>query len=319
MFESFYGLKEDPFSIRPDPAFLLLTRQHQRALSVLQYGLEARAGFTVVTGAVGTGKTTLIRRLFQMIDKQYTTGLVSNAQDDSFEELLQWILLAFGLEYKGKSKVELYETFTDFLVEERVNDRSVALVIDEAQHLGPRTLEQLRMLSNVNADKEDLLQMILVGQPGLRDLLLRQELFQFAQRIIADCHLEPLDAEETDHYVRHRIEVAGGKRTLFTVEALNLVWKYTGGVPRLINTLCGMALVFGFADQQAHIDGDLVREVVTDKKLGLSPIGGHRAIKTRATIAQLQQSDTANAPAAAGTEHGDRRVTATGRPHGRRE
>jgi len=310
MFESFYGLKENPFSIRPDPDFLLLTRQHQKALSVLQYGLEASAGFTVVTGAIGTGKTTLIRRLFQIIGKKYTTGLVSNAQDDSFEELLQWILLAFGLEYKGKGKVELYQTFTDFLVEECVNGRSVVLVIDEAQHLGPRSLEQLRMLSNVNSDKQDLLQMVLVGQPGLRELLLRQELFQFAQRITADCHLEPLDAEETDHYVRHRIEVAGGQRTLFTDGALKLVWKYTGGVPRLINALCGMALVYGFADQKARIDGDLVRDVENDKKSGLSPIGGRCAMETATAIAQLQQSDTADAPANVDVRS-DRRVHST--------
>ena len=170
MYEAFYNLTKAPFANIPDPGLLFLSPQHQRALSVLKYALMARAGFCVITGDVGAGKTTLVRRLLQNLDAPLEVGLVSNTQCDSFEEFLQWILLAFDLEYRGKEKVELYDTFVGFLVDQFRKGRPVTLIIDEAQHLGPEYLEQLRMMSNVNTEKGQILQTILIGQPELWDL-----------------------------------------------------------------------------------------------------------------------------------------------------
>ncbi len=272
MYEAFYGFREKPFTISPDPAFLFLSRKHRRALVMLEYGLANQVGFSVITGEIGSGKTTLVRTLLQRIDSDTRVGLVSNTQCESFEELLRWILLAFEREYRGLDKVELYHAFTDFLVEEYARQHPVVLIIDEAQHLGPRSLEQLRMLSNVNADKHQLVQLVLVGQPQLWSLLRDPELEQFAQRIGVDYHLLPLDAEETEHYIRHRLRVAGGDPELFLPDTVEPIWQKTGGVPRLINLLCDMALVYGYAEQRAAIDGSLIGEVIRDKEQGLSPI-----------------------------------------------
>lgn len=272
MYEAFYGFQEKPFSIVPDPEFLFLSQKHRQALTMLEYGLLSQTSFTVVTGEIGSGKTTLIRKLLQRIEEGITVGLIANTQFDSFEELFRWILFAFELEYRGKEKVELYHTFTDFLIKEYSEDRRVILIIDEAQHLGPDMIEQLRMLSNVNADKYQLLQLMLIGQPNLRDLLRRPELQQFAQRIAVDFHLEPLNAEETGDYIRHRLCVAGGEPNLIEQEAYHLIWRCTRGIPRLINVLCETALVYGFAEQEPRITKDIIKEAIHDKQTGLSLI-----------------------------------------------
>lgn len=272
MYESFYGLREKPFTISPDPSFLFLSRKHRRALVMLEYGLVNQIGFSVITGEIGSGKTTLVRRLLQRLDHGICVGLVSNTQCESFEELLRWIMLAFEREYRGMDKVELYHAFTDFLVEQFSRQQRVVLIIDEAQHLGPRSLEQLRMLSNVNADKHQLLQLVLVGQPELQRVLRQPELEQFAQRIGVDYHLNPLDLDETGQYIRHRLEVAGGNPELFSGDTYEPIYQKTRGIPRLINLLSDMALVYGFAEQRSSIDAALLREVIRDKEKGLSPI-----------------------------------------------
>ena len=198
MYKAFYGFKEKPFSLLPDPGFLYLSKNHRMALAMLEYGFLNQAGFTVITGEIGSGKTTLIRHLLGEIarDQIVTVGLVSNTHR-SFGELLQWVLLAFKLEYRGKEKVELYQTLADFLSREFDQGRRTVLIIDEAQNLSVQSLEQLRMLSNINADKDQILQLILIGQPGLRETLRLPELEQFAQRIAVDFHLQPLDLQET--------------------------------------------------------------------------------------------------------------------------
>ncbi len=272
MYEKFYGFREKPFSILPDPAFLYLSRKHRRALTMLEYGIRNQAGFSVITGAIGSGKTTLVRRLLGQVDRSLNIGLVSNTQCESFEELLQWVLLAFDLEYRAKEKVELYHAFSDFLVKEHVAGRQVVLIVDEAQHLGPAPLEQLRMLSNVNADKHQFLQLVLVGQPDLRDLLRRAELVQFAQRVAIAYHLEPLDLAETQEYVRHRLVVAGGTPDIFAVDTHDYIWQISGGVPRVINLLCDAALVYGMAEQKRSIDRALLTDVVKDREMDVTPI-----------------------------------------------
>ena len=272
MYQSYYGFREKPFSLLPDSGFLYLSGKHRMALTLLEYGLMNQTGFTVISGGIGTGKTTLIRKLLNDIDPTLKVGLISNTHQ-TFGDLLQWIALAYDLPHQGKDKVQLYQDFMDFIIQEYAQGRRTVLIIDEAQNMPAETLEELRMLSNVNADKDQVLQIILVGQRELRETLKRPDLVQFAQRIGVDYHLEPLDAEETSEYIRHRCKTAGGKAELFSDQACQLVHQYSGGVPRLINLLCDTALVYGYAEQRDRVDAALVEEVAKEKqKGGLFPI-----------------------------------------------
>lgn len=280
MYTSFYGFKEKPFSLLPDPAFLFYSAKHRRALAMLRYGLMNQAGFTVITGEIGSGKTTLIRQLLNEIeaDQNATVGIVSNTHR-TFGELLEWVLLAFKLEYRGKRKVELYQTLAEFIAKEYNQDRRTVLIIDEAQNLDVEALEELRMLSNINANKDQLLQLILVGQPSLRAILRLPELHQFAQRIAVAFNLKALSLEETWQYIRHRLEVAGGDPNLFDTKASAAVYYYTSGTPRLINVLCDTALVYGYGEQKQRIDVDLICEVVREKvKEGILPVRDDKII-----------------------------------------
>ncbi len=264
MYESFYGLKEKPFSLLPDPAFLFLAKQHTSALAMLEYGLINQAGFTLITGDIGCGKTTLIRHLLNNIERNITVGVLSNTQR-AIGELLQWVLLAFNLDYRGKDKVALYQTFFNFINTEYAKNRRTVLIIDEAQNLGVETLEELRMLSNVNADKDQVIQLILVGQPELRAVIARPELTQFSQRVAVDYTLAPLSVEQTRSYITHRVSVAGGPGSLFDPDACDMIYHAARGVPRLINVLCDTALVYGYADGAKKITAEIAREVIEDK------------------------------------------------------
>jgi len=264
MYEAFYGFREKPFSLQPDPAFLYLGKRHGMAMTMLEYGLMNRAAITVITGEIGSGKTTLIRRLLNELGEDVSVGLISNTHR-SFGELLQWISLAFNLEYKGREKVELYQGFIDYLVAQYAQNHRTVLIVDEAQNMDPLTLEELRLISNVNADKDQVLQLVLVGQPELRETLRRADLEQLAQRVAVDYHLTALEAEETDDYIRHRLSVAGGDPELFEAEARRFIHHQAGGIPRLINSLCDTALVYGFAAQAPRIGAELVYEIVQDK------------------------------------------------------
>jgi general secretion pathway protein A len=267
MYESFYHLKEKPFSLLPDPGFLYLSKQHRMALVLLQYGLTNQAGFSVVTGDIGTGKTTLIRHLLNQMDRNVTVGLITNTHR-SFGVLLQWVLMSLNLDHHGKDKVEMYETLVDFLIKEFAQRRRTMLIVDEAQNMSPEALEELRMLSNINADKNQVLQVILVGQPQLRATLRRPDLEQFAQRIAVDYDLKPLNASETREYIRHRITVAGGDPDLFEDGACEVIYEHSGGTPRLINLLADTALVYGYAEQVPHISRELAADVAHDKVQG---------------------------------------------------
>ena len=267
MYKSFYNLSEKPFTLLPDPGFLYMSDKHRMAFTMLEYGLMNQAGFTVISGDIGAGKTTLIRHLLDNMDREHTVGLISNTHR-SFGELLEWILLAFNLEHAGMNKVEMYRRLVDFIIDEYAHNRSTVLIIDEAQNMSAETLEELRMLSNINADKDQALQVILVGQRELRETLQRPDLVQFAQRISVDYHLQPLSAEETAAYIRHRIKVAGGSPNTFSDAACQAVYLYSNGVPRLINQLCDTVLVYGFADQQPQIYADLVTDVAKEKQQG---------------------------------------------------
>lgn len=259
MYETFYSLRVRPFLTTPDPEFLYWAEAHTHAFTMLRYGLMTRAPITVVTGEIGAGKTTLIRRLLMEIPADLTVGLVSNMQSGT-GELLQWVLLALDQPIRDEPYVEQFRRFQDAVIGAYANGRSVVLIFDEAQNLDLRTLEELRMLSNINTDKDELLQLVLVGQPQLRALLTRPELVQFSQRISADFHLEALNPEETRHYIQHRLEIAGAAWRILSPGACRLVHKATRGVPRLVNILCDLCLVYGFAAEKKVVDDALVRE-----------------------------------------------------------
>ncbi|WP_024539532.1 ExeA family protein [Comamonas badia] len=264
MYEAYYGLREKPFSIQPDPEFLYFSKRHALAFTMLQYGIQNRAGFSVICGEIGCGKTTLIRHLLNTLGEELTVGLVYNTHRD-IADLLEWIMLAFGQPYEGMSPVARYDAFQRFLIKEYAAGRRAILIVDEAQNLSASALESLRMLSNINADKDQLLQVILVGQPQLRDLLKQPELQQFAQRIAVDFFIPPLTVPEVAHYILHRLKVAGREEPLFTKAAVILIAEASKGIPRSINILCDMALVYGFGGGCTTIDSALVGEVLADR------------------------------------------------------
>ncbi|MBT8439123.1 MAG: AAA family ATPase, partial [Gammaproteobacteria bacterium] len=264
MYESFYGLKAKPFSMLPDPEFLYLGKKHRVALTMLEYALMNNAGFCVITGEIGAGKTTLLRRLLDSVEENITIGMITNTHQ-SFGELLDWVLSAFGIHQPGLGKVEMHQRFVDFLVEQYAKNKTTLLIVDEAQNMPATTLEELRMLSNINSEKDLVLQVILAGQPDLKDTLRKPELKQFAQRISVDFHLGALNPVETCHYIQHRLVTAGATDDIFTPEACRLIAEYSGGVPRLINLLCDTAMVYGFADQAKTIDAELVEELVNER------------------------------------------------------
>lgn len=264
MYEAFYGLTEKPFSIQPDPDFLFFSARHSMAYTMLEYGIQNRAGFSVISGDIGCGKTTLIRRLLASLQGELTVGLVYNTHQD-VADLLEWIMLSFGLPYDNMSPVARYDAFQRFLIGEYAKGKRVVLIVDEAQNLSVGALESLRMLSNINADKDQLLQIILVGQPQLKELLRRPELHQFAQRIAVDYFLPPLSSGEVGRYIDHRLQVAGRDAPLFTESAKTRIADASQGVPRSINILCDTVLVYGFASEREMIDQDLVEDVINDR------------------------------------------------------
>ncbi|MGQ0811929.1 MAG: AAA family ATPase [Nitrospiraceae bacterium] len=265
MYEFYYGLREKPFSLLPDPDFLYLGAKHKIALSVLEYGLLNQAGFIVITGEPGTGKTTLLHKILEQSKEDLTIGVLSNTQE-TLGSLMPWILMVFGLNGKGKDSVELFYDFSEFLLREHARRHRVLLVVDEAQNLSSVMLEELRLLSNANDGKHRTLQIILAGQPPLRVLLKRSE--QLAQRVAVDYHLDPMDEEDTKEYIRHRIQVAGGTHLLFTDEACKWVYRITSGVPRLINQVCDTALAYGFAEQSRWITIKILSQAAQDRSQG---------------------------------------------------
>jgi general secretion pathway protein A len=264
MYEDFYGLKEKPFSIQPDPDFLFFSVRHSMAYAMLEYGIQNRAAFSVICGEIGCGKTTIVRHLLNNLDEQLTVGIVYNTHQN-IDDLLGWIMLAFNQPYEGKSNLALFDEFQQFLIRSYADNKRVVLIIDEAQNLTPGALESLRMLSNINADKDQLLQIILVGQPQLRDLLRKPELEQFYQRISVDFFIPPLQVFEVDKYILHRLHVAGRDEKLFTPGATRLIAETSGGIPRRINILCDTCLVYGFSMGLNKLDINIVREVIQDR------------------------------------------------------
>ena len=312
MYESFYGLKEKPFSMLPDPGFLYLSKKHQKALTLFEYGLMNHAGFCVISGEIGSGKTTLLRKLLENMNRKIAVGMITNTHK-GFGNLLDWVLSAFDIHEKGLTDVEKHQRFMDFLVEQYAKKKTTLLIVDEAQNMAADKLEELRMLSNINADKDQVLQIILAGQPELNDTLGLPELKQFVQRIAVDYHLGSLDQEDTRGYIAHRLAVAGAEAAVFTDEACDMIFKYSGGTPRLINLLCDTALVYGFADQLKVIDEDLVAEMILERmQNSLVPLACTEPPKKKArtnisveepSSAQTALSDVTEADVVSEAEH----------------
>jgi general secretion pathway protein A len=287
MYESFFGLKEKPFSLLPDPDFLFMSSKHSLALSILEYSLAGQAGFCAITGDIGSGKTTLIRTLLRRIGRDVTLGLISNTHS-GLTDITAWALAAFGRGTNAQSDAEIYQELMHFLIGEYGAGRRCVLIVDEAQNLTVEALEELRLLSNINSDKDLLLQIILVGQPELLVKLKSPELAQFAQRISISYHLTPLSYLDTRRYVRHRLQVAGADRPIFSDAAIGAVQYFSGGVPRVVNAICDMAMVYGLADNKTDIDLDVVLRVITDRQAsGVSPFARDGKADDPAVIAEI--------------------------------
>jgi type II secretory pathway predicted ATPase ExeA len=274
LYTAHFGLTERPFALQPDPAFLYWSPAHQRAYAMLEYGLLTRAPVTLITGEVGAGKTTLLQHLLKSVGPGLRIGLVSNATG-ARGEMLRWVLMALGQEVPpGADYVELFDRFQKFLIAEYAAGRRVILIFDEAQNLSREALEELRMFTNINAGKDELLQLVLVGQPELRATVLRPDLTQFAQRVAASFHLPAMDSATVRAYIRHRLAVAGGGPDIFNPAAADLVHEATRGVPRLVNQLCDLALVYAYARGQKRVIRPTVQQVLDD---GVFFGGGARA------------------------------------------
>lgn len=266
MYESFYGLREKPFNLTPDPDFLYLSNSHKKALAYLKYGIEMKEGFVQLSGEIGSGKTTILRSLLRGLDRDIKAVYIVNPRG-TFRQVLRMILdqlsvVPFRLDY---SKERLLDKFHEFLKSQAALNHPVILIFDEAQNLDVMTLEELRMLSNYETDKEKLVQIVLVGQPELREKLDRPELAQLHQRISVRCHLGPLTHEETRAYIEHRLSVAGPDGSArFMPDACDLIQRYSRGIPRLINVICNNVLLAGYVEEKRVFNADIAGRVIND-------------------------------------------------------
>ena len=273
MYSNFISLKDKPFSLIPDGDSVFLSPGHAAAFSMLEFGLLEQVGITVITGEVGSGKTTLLRHLLSRIDyNQLTVGLIGTAHS-SYGTLLKWIVTAFRISIESNDESALLQSVQQFLIDQYAIGKRTVVIVDEAQNMSTQDLESLRLLTNINADKNQLLQIILVGQPELLQKFFEPGMSQLAQRVSAEYNLSPLSLPDTLGYVRHRIESVGGQRDLFDLSALLAVYYFSGGLPRIINTLCDGALVVAYGKSIVTVNLPILLEVVSSKRIG----GIHRA------------------------------------------
>lgn len=257
MYLEYYGLKEPPFDLTPNPRFLYFSARHREALNHLLYGIRERKGFVQLTGEVGAGKTTICRAFLDKLGPQYATALILNPVLDS-DHLMKAIAMEFGLDTKGRDRLETLAAINQFLLEQVEHGRDAVLIIDEAQDLTDELLEQVRLLSNLETDERKLLQIVLMGQPELRDRLNAPHLRQLRQRITVRYHLRPLSRLEVGRYIQHRLQISGANGApYFTAGALWRIHRYSKGIPRLINAVCDKCLLAGFVKQRDSIDFSL--------------------------------------------------------------
>jgi putative secretion ATPase (PEP-CTERM system associated) len=264
MYEKYFQLRERPFALSPDPEYLYPSKVHQEALSYLRYGVEGHAGFVVITGEIGSGKTTMLQSLLRRLDSSTTVARIMNTMLDP-RELLEAVLLDFDIDPSGMSKPVLLKALASFLVQQRQAGRLTILVIDEAQNLSLPALEEIRMLSNLETEKSKLIQIIMIGQPQLREKLALPQLEQLRQRITVSYHLQPLDAEETANYVNHRLKrAATGTPVQFAREVTDLIHRRSHGVPRMINVIADATLLFAYGVDRRDIDVGIAQEALAE-------------------------------------------------------
>jgi general secretion pathway protein A len=293
MYESFYGFKEKPFNLTPDPDYLFLSQVHDNAYTHLEYAITENKGFVVVTGEIGSGKTTLINFLLRHLPPDTVVGVV-NQTDVLPTQFLRLICRKFELDADGKDKADLLSAFHGFLLKQEAGGNRVILIIDEAQNLPLKTIEELRMLSNLESEKHHFLQIVMAGQPEFSALLRREALEQFTQRVTVYCHLEALDEESVRGYIRHRLHVAGASnQEIFDERAVKAVYEHSRGIPRMVNSICDTALVYGYADKIRLIDEGIVHEAARSRKVGRSPSGGNGNPKRSASSDAVQGRDNA--------------------------
>jgi putative secretion ATPase (PEP-CTERM system associated) len=274
MYEAFYGLKVKPFQLNPDPAFYFDSKQHRRAKAYLEYGLHQNEGFIVVTGDIGAGKTTIVRGLLESLDQNDVVAaqLVSTQLDA--DDTLRMVAAAFGVRFKDMAKADILLSIEAFLVNLARKGKRCLLIVDEAQNLTQRAVEELRMLSNFQFESHALLQTFLVGQPEFRAIMLSPQMEQMRQRVIAACHIGPLDTEETSAYIQHRLKCAGSKGDpRFDAAAYEAIYGASGGIPRRINALCDRLLLMGFLSERKSFGKTEVDEVV--KEMGANESRGY--------------------------------------------
>ena len=266
MYTKFYGLQKKPFSLSPDPDYLFMSSKHEKVYIHLRYAIFENKNFVVITGEIGSGKTILINFLLRQIKEPFKIAYIRNTLVSPVQ-FLKFICQEFKIPADGLDKPQILDALREFLLKEYSANRRVILIIDEAQNLSFQTLEEIRLISNIETEKEPLWQIILVGQPELRKKLQHPSLKQFAQRVTVYCHLEPLGKEETFEYIRHRLRIAGARNLdIFTKDAMEAIYQHSKGIPRLINILCDTALVYGFADGLSSIDKNVIENVVEDRK-----------------------------------------------------
>ncbi|MBU0477510.1 AAA family ATPase [bacterium] len=267
MYEKFYGFKENPFNLTPDSKYFYPSEKHTEALDSLAYAINERKGFVVITGEIGSGKTTVCRALLNRLGPNTKVSLIINTHI-SAKDLLITVLDDLGEAPVKGTKARLLNQLNNFLISELSHDNNIVLMIDEAQNLSPRVLEEIRMLSNLETEKEKLIQIILIGQPELREKLHLKSLAQFRQRISLQYHLMPLDKEDTEGYIKHRLlQATQNGSDVFTPEALDRIYEYSQGIPRLINSLCDHALLNGYIYSKPKIDKDIIEESIKEKEI----------------------------------------------------
>ena len=272
MYEHFFGFNEKPFQITPNPKYLYKSEKHEKALTYLEYGLTQNVGFILLTGEVGSGKTTLIQYMLNQLGENTVPAVIFNT-NLSANELLRMVLIDFELKPTG-DKAEDLQTLNQFLIGVYGLGKQALLIIDEAQNLESDTIEEIRMLSNLQTESHNLLQIMLVGQPELNAKLKHPSMLQVTQRIAVRYHLTGLNRKDTGHYIAYRLKHAGGKASIFSEAAVDLIFKISGGIPRSINTACEASLVYAYADGVQMISQDIVKQIIDDNLgIGVAPAG----------------------------------------------